>query len=319
MENSKYVRLSDPVSAVFAQLPENTSSQPSSVRQSAAFCMGRLPLFRFRYSMNGILPHNMFASGFFPSFRESAFHMFKKALVAAAAAAALLSSSFASAETVSVTTGAGYVPMVKALAKAYTEETGAAVTENFGGNIGQVLAQVDAGNGVNVVITDRGMLSRLKTPVKFAGTTDLGPTQLVLVWRKGLSLASAEDINSNKVKSVALPDPKAAVYGRAGSQFLAGKGWDKSLSSKIMQVSNVPQAFSYVARGEVDTAFVNRQIVAKQGEKVGGSLEITEGYEKLELIAAAVEGKENDKDIAAFLSFLKGEKAKKIMKNFGVY
>lgn len=72
--------------------------------------------------------------------------------------AALCFSSQAFAE-VSLTTGAGYANMAKELAKAFSATSGNKVTENFGGNIGQMMAQIANGNGANVVISDEGTLS----------------------------------------------------------------------------------------------------------------------------------------------------------------
>lgn len=239
-------------------------------------------------------------------------------IIAAAALAALLASGAARAETVSVTTGAGYIPMSKALVAAWKQKSGAAVTESYGGNIGQMLAQIASGSGVNVVITDKGTLERLKTPVKFSAEQNLGSTPLVLVWRKGLTLKSPDDLQEAAVKSIALPDPKAAVYGRAGAAYLKSRGWEQSLKAKTMQVASVPQVFSYVSRGEVDAGFVNRQVVSRGAGKVGGSLEIKGGYPPIDMVALVVAGHEKDADVKAFMGFLKTPEAKRILKNFGI-
>lgn len=239
-------------------------------------------------------------------------------IIVAAAFAALFAGGAARAETVSVTTGAGYVPMSKALVAAWKQKSGASVSESYGGNIGQMLAQIASGSDVNVVITDKGTLERLKTPVKFSTEQNLGRTPLVLVWRKGLSLKSPDDLQGSAVKTIALPDPKAAVYGRAGAAYLKSRGWDQSLKAKTMQVANVPQVFSYVSRGEVDTGFVNRQVVSHGAGKIGGSLEIKDGYPPIDMVALVVSGHEKDANVKAFLGFLKTPEAKRILKNFGI-
>ena len=75
-----------------------------------------------------------------------------KPLLISLAAVSALAAGAANAAQVIVTTGAGYVKMVDALAALYQKETGVAVEKSFGGNIGQMLAQVKHGSGVNVVI-----------------------------------------------------------------------------------------------------------------------------------------------------------------------
>lgn len=50
--------------------------------------------------------------------------------------------------------------MVDALTALYQKETGKTVDKTFGGNIGQMLAQVKEGGKVNVVISDDATLRR---------------------------------------------------------------------------------------------------------------------------------------------------------------
>ena len=54
--------------------------------------------------------------------------------------------------------------MAKELAKAFSATSGNKVTENFGGNIGQMMAQIANGNGANVVISDEVLSRALKHP-----------------------------------------------------------------------------------------------------------------------------------------------------------
>ncbi len=215
-----------------------------------------------------------------------------------------------------VTTGAGYMPMVKELAAAYRDAGGGKIQEAYGGNLGQMLAQVEAGSGVNIVISDKGTLLASKSKVKFAKMQPLGLTVLVLAWRKGLDLASPKDLLSDSVKSVAYPDPKAAIYGRAAAKYLETTGLGAKISSKVRQVSTVPQVFSYLVSGEMDAGFVNRTAARAGAQKIGGSMEIPSGYPPIEMTAAAVAG--GEKDAAPFMDFLKTDRARAILKKHGV-
>ena len=106
----------------------------------------------------------------------------KPLLITLAAVSALA----ANAAQVVVTTGASYVKMVDALAALYQKETGVAVETSFGGNIGQMLAPVKHGSGVNVVISDEASLEKFHDALA-PDARRLGDTPLVLVWRKGLA------------------------------------------------------------------------------------------------------------------------------------
>lgn len=219
---------------------------------------------------------------------------------------------------VSLTTGAGYANMAKELAKTFTATSGIKVTENFGGNIGQMMAQIANGNGANVVISDEGTLKSLKTPVRLTDVRSLGNTPLVFIWKKGLSLNGVSDLGTDKVKQFAYPDPKAAIYGRAAQQYLDNLGPNAVSENKVMKIASVPQVTAYVVKGEIDAGFVNRTAARANKDKIGGSEELTKGYAPIHMIAAVVKGHEGDKDVQQFLTFLQSEQAKRILMKYGI-
>jgi molybdate transport system substrate-binding protein len=217
-----------------------------------------------------------------------------------------------------ITTGAGYMKMAKELSAAFRSD-GGTVEEMYGGNIGQVLAQVKAGSGVQVVISDLGTLQKSKVGVEFTEYNPIGDTVLVLAWRKGIELRSASDLEKPFVKSVCYPDPKAAIYGRAADAFLRSTGMNERIKDKLSQIATVPQVFSYLVSGEMDAGFVNRVVVRAGKEKIGGFLELTEGYPPLNMVAAVVKGEAENPNVRAFIKFLGTDKAKAIMKKHGVW
>jgi len=102
-----------------------------------------------------------------------------KPLLISLAAVSALAAGAANAAQVIVTTGAGYVKMVDALAALYQKETGVAVETSFGGNIGQMLAPVKHGSGVNVVISDEASLEKFHDALA-PDARRLGDTPLVV-------------------------------------------------------------------------------------------------------------------------------------------
>lgn len=238
----------------------------------------------------------------------------------AAALIGLCSLSFAASAAdapVTVTTGAGYIPVVKKIVNVCKAQHNAPAAESYGGNIGQMLAQIASGSGVNLVITDKATIDRIKTDVRFSVRQSLGTTPLVLIWKKGLTLTKPEDVKGNTVKTLALPDSKAAVYGRAGSQWVKSQK-DPALEAKLMQVSGVPQVASYVARGEVDAGFVNVSTAKQNLKKLGGMLEVTGGYQTIELQALVVKGNEGNPNVQKFLTCLTTPEVAKVLTGAGV-
>lgn len=242
--------------------------------------------------------------------------LFTSTLITAAAALTLAGAAQAQ---VTVTTGGGYIKMVEALTAQYEKDTGAKVEKAFGGNIGQMLAQVESGSPVTVVISDATSLKKFTKALNADAGVRLGDTPLILVWRKGLTLASPEDLTSDAVKRVAMPDPKAAVYGRAAKEYLDASGLAEKIAGKLNVVSMVPQVMSYVSRAEMDAGFVNL-LAARQGkDKIGGFVAVKEGYEPIRMTAQPVKGAAGEADdVKAFLTWLGSSKADAVLEKFGV-
>lgn len=237
-----------------------------------------------------------------------------KPLLISLAAVSALAAGAANAAQVIVTTGAGYVKMVDAL---YQKETGVAVEKSFGGNIGQMLAQVKHGSGVNVVISDEASLEKFHDALA-PDARRLGDTPLVLVWRKGLELKRPEDIALDSVKTVASPNPKAAVYGRSAAKWLKATGLDAKVAPKLQVVGTVPQVYSYVTTGNMDAGFVNLAVLKSGTEALGGHAAIRDESAVVHMTVRPVRGAEADADVKAFMDFLASEKAKPVLRKFGI-
>ena len=237
-----------------------------------------------------------------------------KPLLISLAAVSALAAGAANAAQVIVTTGAGYVKMVDALAALYQKETGVAVEKSFGGNIGQMLAQVKHGSGV---ISDEASLEKFHDALA-PDARRLGDTPLVLVWRKGLELKRPEDIALDSVKTVASPNPKAAVYGRSAAKWLKATGLDAKVAPKLQVVGTVPQVYSYVTTGNMDAGFVNLAVLKSGTEALGGHAAIRDESAVVHMTVRPVRGAEADADVKAFMDFLASEKAKPVLRKFGI-
>ena len=216
----------------------------------------------------------------------------------------------------SITTGLGYKPMVQQLCAAYALQSGNQPTEMYSGNIGQIIEQAKAGSGVSIIVSEKASLQ--ESGLAFAEYRPLGEAVLVLAWRKGLQLASPQDLNRPEFAKIGYPDAKAAIYGRAAVAFMKGNMLFEPLKAKLSMLSTVPQVFSYLVSGDLDAAFVNEAVARKQADSIGGWMEVREGYTPLLLVAGVVAGQENNADVLSFLRFLKTPEAQRILAGNGL-
>ena len=219
---------------------------------------------------------------------------------------------------VAVTTGAGYKTMLEELSAAF-RESGGNIEEMYGGNIGQMLAQIRQGSGANVVVSDKSSLDAVSQGIEFESYENLGDAPLVLAWRKGINIKSPNDLENDEVTSVCHPDSQAAIYGRAASQLLESSGIGKNIEGKLSVVSTVPQVFAYLASSEMDVGFINRVMILNGSGRLGGGLEITEGYTPIFMVAAVLKGNGDDPQVVKFLEFLRSEQGKAILQKNGVW
>ena len=237
-------------------------------------------------------------------------------LLLALAALNLFFAQAACAGGPAITTGLGYKPMVQQLCAAYAAQTGKQPTEMYSGNIGQIIEQAKAGSGVSIIISEKASLQ--ESGLAFAEYRPLGEAVLVLAWRKGLHLASPQDLAKPEFAQIGYPDAKAAIYGRAAVAFMKGNNLFEPLKPKLSMLSTVPQVFSYLVSGDLDAAFVNEAVARKQGDSVGGWMEVHEGYTPLLLVAGVVAGQENTEDVRSFLQFLNTPEAQRILAGSGL-
>jgi len=220
------------------------------------------------------------------------------------------------AEPVMVASGAGYKKLVTELAAAYEKQTGQKLELVFG-NMGQVVAQAKGSGKIQVIIGERGFLEH--SGLAFSAFHDLGRGALVLAWPKGRSLAGLNDLAGAGVARVAMPDPKKAIYGVAGTQALEKAGLTQKVQGKLLVVATVPQVTTYLVLGEVDAGLTNLTDVMDLGGKIGGYLKVDPNlYAPVVIGAGVLSGAGNAQSVGGFTAFLASPQARAIVKKHGL-
>ncbi|QAR32922.1 molybdate ABC transporter substrate-binding protein [Geovibrio thiophilus] len=227
----------------------------------------------------------------------------------------VMSSWAFAADEVTVAAGAGYRKLVTEMAAYCEQKEGIKVNMSFG-NLGQVIAQVKASGLIPVVIGDKNFFTRAK--LEITEFQPIGKGKLVLAWRKGIDIASVDEIATDKIKRLAIPNTENAIYGIAGTQYMAGKGLTDKVKDKLLVVATVPQVNSYVATGEVDAGFSNLTDTMGIADKIGGYIEINEGYAEIPIVAAFLKESEGNAAALRLKNCLADAESAKIAKKHGL-
>ena len=226
----------------------------------------------------------------------------------------LLSASVYAAE-ITVAAGAGFKKMVTDIAVTCEKDFGVKMNMSFG-NLGQMIAQIKTTGLIDAVIGDSKFFK--KSGIEFADKSLIGNGRLVLAWRKGIVLDSVKDIMTDKVQKIAIPDFKKAIYGIAGTEFLASSGMSDAAKDKLIQVATVPQVTSYLVTGEVDAGFSNLTDIQASADKVGGYIVIDEGYERIDIISGIIAGHDGTEAAALYKKCIASDAVKAIAKKHGL-
>jgi len=230
----------------------------------------------------------------------------------------LLSASTAYAQSLMIASGAGYKKPVTEVLTAFQKDTGIKTDAVFG-NIQMVVSQAKQTGEISCIIGDKKFLAAFESMMIFADYHPIGKGILVLAYRKGISLDKPEDMASDQVKSIFMPQEKNAIYGIAGTEALKSYGFATKLGNKVTQVATVPQVVSYLLTGEADAGFINLTEAMTNKDKLGGYVVIPEDkYSEIAIVAGVIKGFENRAEIKRFAEYLQTKTAKDLFEKYGL-
>jgi molybdate transport system substrate-binding protein len=140
---------------------------------------------------------------------------------------------------------------------------------------------------------------------------------LVLAVYRGLGdrVQSLADLTRPEVKKIALANPEAAPYGKAGKQALERAGLWERLQPRIVVAESVRQALLYAQKGDAEAALVGRAIANVPEVR---TVEIDPGlYDPIVQALGIVADSSRQADAEAFVRFVLGEEGQATLKEFG--
>lgn len=235
--------------------------------------------------------------------------------------AAVFAASAPAAE-VQVAVAANFTAPMKAIADAFHRKTGDTVVAAYGAT-GQFYAQIRNGAPFEVFLaaddTTPARLDADKATVP--GTRFTYATGALALWsaKDGYVDKDGQVLRRNTFAHLSIANPKAAPYGLAAIQTLEKLGLLDAVRAKIVEGQNISQAQQFVATGNAELGFVALSQVYKDGKLTGGSAWIVPEslHEPIRQDAVILDKGKNNPVARAFVDFLKGPEAGKIILSYG--
>ena len=230
--------------------------------------------------------------------------------------------SLARAAEVSVAVAANFTAPMQKIAQAFEQDTGHKAALAFG-STGKFYAQIRNGAPFDLLLAaDDETPARLdKEGLAVPGARFTYAVGRLTLWSKrpGFVDDKGEVLRTGNFDKLAIADPKLAPYGAAAAETLTKLGLYQTLSAKLVQGESISQAYQFVATENAALGFVALSQVFADGRLTQGSAWVVpqELHAPLQQDAVLLlRGKDNAAAQALF-NYLKGERAKTIIRSFG--
>ena len=242
-------------------------------------------------------------------------------LLIAFLALSLWSSSIRAAEVL-VAVAANFGAPMRKIAQAFESQSGHTATLALGAT-GAFAAQIRNGAPFDVLLAaDEETPARLeKEGLALAGSRFTYAIGRLALWsaRENYVGASGEVLARGDFAHIAIANPMLSPYGQAAVETMQRMGVYGRLAPRIVQGENISQAFQFVATDSVPLGFVALSQVQVDGKVAKGSAWVVPAqlHAPLRQDAVLLARARGNAAAAALVDFLKGEKARGIIRAYG--
>ncbi|KXB32018.1 molybdate ABC transporter substrate-binding protein [Dechloromonas denitrificans] len=226
------------------------------------------------------------------------------------------------ADEVQVAVAANFTAPMQQIAAQFEKDTGHKAVLAFGAT-GKFYAQIVNGAPFEILLAaDDETPARLeKEALGLAGSRFTYAIGKLVLWSTDPALVDAKGdvLKSGQFKHLALANPKTAPYGSAAIEAMTKLGLLSNLQPRFVQGENISQTQQFVTTGNAELGFVALSQVLKDGKVSSGSAWIVPAnlYEPIRQDAVLLAKGHNKAAAGALLAYLKGDKAKAVIRSFG--
>lgn len=244
------------------------------------------------------------------------------AAVCFALAAMGLVASAAHAGEVQVAVAANFTAPAQRVAAEFERDTGHRALLSFGAS-GRFYAQIKNGAPFAVFLSaDEATPLRLEAEgAAVPGSRFTYAIGRLALWSAQPGRVDTEGavLQRGNFAHLAIANPKTAPYGAAAVEVLAALGVLEGLKPKLVQGENIAQAQQFVASGNAELGFVALSQVWRDGKLSEGSVWVvpTRLHAPIRQDAVLLLAGRDKPAAQALLSYLKGDKARALIRSFG--
>jgi molybdate transport system substrate-binding protein len=226
------------------------------------------------------------------------------------------------ADEVQVAVAANFTAPMQQIAVQFEKETGHKAVLAFGAT-GKFYAQIVNGAPFDVMLSaDDETPAKLETGGQgVAGSRFTYAIGKLVLWSANPDLVDAkgEVLKTGNFKHLALANPKTASYGTAAVEAMTSLGLLPSLQARFVQGENISQTQQFILSGNAELGFIALSQVIKDGRIGSGSAWMVPAnlYQPIQQDAVLLTKGKDKPAATALLAYLKGDKARSVIKAFG--
>jgi molybdate transport system substrate-binding protein len=234
----------------------------------------------------------------------------------------LAASGSVHAAEVSVAVAANFTAPMQKIAIVFEQDTGHKAVLSFG-STEKFYAQIKNGAPFQILLSadDQTPVRLEKEGATVAGTRFTYATGRLVLWSKQAGVVDDKGavLRTGTFAHIAIADPKLAPYGAAAVETLNQLGLMQALQTRVVQGENIGQTYQFVRSGNATLGFVALSQVMEDGKIKGGSSWVVPAnlHKPIQQSAVTLNAGKDNPAATALTNYLKGEKAKSIIRSFG--
>jgi molybdate transport system substrate-binding protein len=235
---------------------------------------------------------------------------------------AFAAANFAHAGEVQVAVAANFTAPMKDIAVRFAQDTGHKVLTTFGAT-GKFYAQIKNGAPFEVLLAaDEDTPAKLeKEGAAVPNTRFTYAIGKLVLWsaQAGLVDDNGDILKKGGFAHLSIANPKLAPYGAAALEALQKLNLSGALEARLVQGDSIAQAHQFVVAGAAPLGFVAMSQVYEGCKLKSGSAWVVPAklYKPIRQDAVVLEKGKGKPAAEAFLAYLKGDKAKAVIRSYG--